>query len=298
MKFDLSWLQRDFRVACRYGLQRERKPYIASFKLTHACNLDCSQCPFIRQPQGSMPFSRVVSILDELHARGDRIVIFEGGEPMLWRDGEYTIGDVIRAAKQRFDCVGITTNGTLPFTVHPDVLWVSFDGFRDTHARLRGADVFDRIVANVKASAHPRIYAHITANRVNAAEIPDLMEYLNDFVRGITIQFYYPYDPDDELFLPTNERARLIDQLVDLKRRGIRLLNSYDALKALKDAAWRCEHWLFDCVNADGTIFNGCYVHGRGKVDCSLCGFSPYTEASLAFHGRWRSIQSGVRIFF
>lgn len=298
MKFDLNSLKRDFRVVYRYGLKRERSPYIASFKLTHACNLHCSQCPFIRSPQPSMPYSKVISVLDELKEHGVGIVIFEGGEPMLWRDGERSIDDVIAAAKQRFDCVGVTTNGTLPLTIQPDVLWVSFDGFRETHARLRGADVFDRIVSNVKASPHSRIYAHVTVNRINAVEIPRLLVFLNDLVRGITVQFYYPYDRNDELFLPLDERARLIDRMVDLKRSGIRLLNSYDALKALKAASWRCEPWIFDCVNADGSVFQGCYVLGQGDIDCSVCGFSPYTEASLAFQGHWRSIQSGLRIFF
>ena len=49
-------------------------------------------------------------------------------------------------AKRRFFSVGITTNGTLPLDVGSDVLWVSLDGLRKTHDRLRGAPVFERII--------------------------------------------------------------------------------------------------------------------------------------------------------
>ena len=298
MNLSLQSLFRDIGVAYRYGLQRKHHPYIASFKLTHACNLACKQCPFILQPQESLPYNQVISTLDRLYERGNRIVVFEGGEPMLWREGRHTLADVIAAAKTRFDCVGITTNGTLPLSIAPDVLWVSFDGFRETHALLRGADVFDRVLENVKEASHPRIYAHVTVNRVNAAEVPDLVEFLNEIVRGITIQFYYPYSPNDELFLVMDERARLIDRLIKLKQRGIRLLNSTDAFQALKDNSWHCESWLFDCTNADGSISHGCYLSGRSEPDCSICGFSPYTEASLAYRGHWRAIQAGLKIFF
>jgi len=85
----------------------------------------------------------------------------------------------------------MTTNGTQSLDVATDVLWVSVDGLRETHNSLRGAPVFDRIMANVRASRHPRLYAHVTINSVNADEVPALIEFLNGIFRGITIQFYY-----------------------------------------------------------------------------------------------------------
>jgi len=291
-------LLRDARVFCRYGLFRQHQPYVASFKLTHACNLACEQCPFIHLPHQNLDYKRVIETLDRLYARGDRIVIFEGGEPTLWRDGKYCLSDVICEARQRFDRVGVTTNGTLPLTIRPDLLWVSIDGFRETYAHLRGADAINQVIENIRRADHPRIYAHITANRLNATETPDLARFLNGIVRGITIQFYYPYSRNDELYLPLNERAHLIDRLIELKRDGIRILNSFDALRALKKNTWHCESWLFDNVNANGSVFQGCYLDGRARVDCSKCGFSPYTEASFAYQGHWRAIQAGLHIFF
>ena len=73
-----------------------------------------------------------------------------------------------------------------------------------THNHLRGAPIFSRVMDNIAKSQHPRLYAHITVNAVNAAEIPGLIRFLDGKVRGITIQFYYPYNHQDALFLSYN----------------------------------------------------------------------------------------------
>lgn len=293
-------LKRDAYLAHTYLLKRQHKPYLASFKLTHRCNLICQQCPFVHQPIQEPSFEQVLSMIDRLYENGDRLVVFEGGEPMLWRDGERNITDVIAYARQKFLCVGITTNGTLPLSVvnDVDVLWVSIDGFADTHNRLRGAPVFDRVIANLRASRHPKLFAHITVNAENCQEIPKLVQFLSGIVRGITIQFYYPYSADDQLTLNTSARAQLIDRLLKLKQAGTPILNSGASLRALRDQYWTCVPWLVDCADPDGGIRQGCYVDGRGVKNCALCGFTPYTEASLAYQGNLEAILAGIRIFF
>jgi MoaA/NifB/PqqE/SkfB family radical SAM enzyme len=291
-------LRRDVYVLRNYGLTRRRKPFLASYKLTYRCNLRCRQCPFPDLQGGDMRYDAVIATLDRLYERGDRLVIFEGGEPMLWRDGRRSIHDVVAEARRRFFCTGMTTNGTLPLDVATDILWVSVDGFAETHNRLRGADIFAQVIANARASRHPRLYAHLTANRLNAAELPDLVRFLADIFKGITVQVYYPYSRDDALFVPTGERVRLLERLIELKHQGYPLLNSIPALKALMHNTWRCADWLVDCANPDGTLWQGCYLKGRAEIDCARCGFSPYTEISLAHRGNIAAIQARIRIFF
>ena len=274
-----------------------RRPLLASYKLTYRCNLRCQQCPFPSYSAPDPSYIQVCDTLDRMHSRGDRLVIFEGGEPLLWRDGEHTFADVVRYARQRFACVGATTNGTLPLDVNTDILWVSLDGLAPTHNRLRGAEIFDTVIAHIRAAKHPRLYAHITANAENHAEIPDLMRFLAGEVKGITLQFYVPYGADDRLFLPWAERRALLEAVMSLKREGLPVLNSLPALHALRDNRWRCQSWRIDCANPDGTLWNGCYLQGRAAVDCSKCGFSPYTEMSLAFQGNPLAVLAGMKIF-
>ncbi len=242
-------------------------------------------------------FEQACATLDKLYQRGNRMIMFEGGEPMLWHDGEHRVRDLIHYARQRFFSVGMTTNGTLPLDVPTDVLWVSIDGLRETHNSLRGAPIFDSVIANARASTHPRLFAHVTVNAVNAAEIPDLLSFLNGIFRGITLQFYYPYNHQDALFLDFERREHLLDQVIQLKHSGVRVLNSFAALQALKRNTWTCRDSLIDNANPDGSMQQGCYLKGRADIDCARCGFSPHTEISLACQGNLQAIQAGLRIF-
>lgn len=275
----------------------QSKPFLASFKVTYRCNLTCQQCPFYSLESPDMAYEEAIRMIDLLYARGSRLLIFEGGEPMLWRDGEYRIHDLVSYARRSFFSVGMTSNGTLPLDVPADILWVSLDGFRETHNTLRQAPIFDRVIANVRASNHPRLFAHVTINSLNAEEIPDLLVYLNGIFRGITLQFYYPYNQKDALFLDFERRARLLDEVIRLKRKGLRILNSSAALHALKQNTWTCRDQLMDNANPDGSLHKGCYLKGRADIDCSRCGFSPHTEVSLACRGNPRAILAGMRIF-
>ena len=280
-----------------YVLQRD-KPLLASFKLTYRCNLTCQQCPFYSMQAEELRFEQVQEILNRLYQRGNRLLVLEGGEPMLWKDGKYTIHDVVAAARKRFFSVGMTTNGTLPLDVEVNTLWVSLDGLRTTHNALRGAPIFDQVMKNITASRHPRLFAHITVNSVNASEIPALIQFLQNKVRGMTIQFYYPYNQQDALFLDFERREFLLIEIISMKREGYPILNSFAALKALKRNTWRCDDRLIDNANPDGSITQGCYLKNRADIDCEKCGFSPHTEISLACQANPQSILAGHKIFF
>ena len=274
-----------------------QKPFLASFKVSYRCNLRCQQCPFYAMEAPELSYEQATRILDDLFARGNRMLVMEGGEPMLWRDGDWRIHDLVAYARQRFYAVGMTTNGSLPLDVPTDVLWVSLDGLRDTHNQLRGADIFERVITNARTSRHPRLFAHVTINAVNADEVPELLVFLNSVFRGITIQFYYPYNHQDALLLDFNRRAVLLDEIIQLKHSGIRVLNSDAALTALKHNTWTCRDSLIDNANPDGSLQQGCYLKGRADIDCASCGFSPHTEVSLACQGNLQAVQAGMRIF-
>lgn len=283
-------------IGMHYLLHGDR-PLLASLKLSYRCNLTCRQCPFFTMSALEMTWAQATKLIDQLYARGNRLLMFEGGEPLLWRDGANRVHDLVNYARQRFFSVGVTTNGTLPLDVPSDVLWVSVDGLRETHNELRGAPIFDRVIENVRASHHPRLFAHVTINAINADEIPELLQFLNTLFKGITLQFYYPYDQRDELFLDFSRRERLLDEVITLKRTGIRILNSTASLQALKRNTWKCRDSLIDNANPDGSLQQGCYLKGRADIDCAKCGFSPHTEVSLACAGQPQAILAGMRIF-
>src|SRR5512137_3227342 len=84
-----------------FYLQRKllgrKTPLLASVKLTYKCNLACRMCPFHLRSEGeeaSMSWETAKRVLNDLKSAGTRIVVFEGGEPLLWSDGDRSIRDV------------------------------------------------------------------------------------------------------------------------------------------------------------------------------------------------------------
>lgn len=292
-------LVREFNMAWQLYLSGKNKPFLASYKLTYECNLRCTPCPYHTYKSSQADYLSTINTLRSLRQRGNQIVVFEGGEPLLWKDNPHTIHDIIRTAKSMFPCVGMTTNGTLPLDVDTDILWVSIDGLENTHNLLRGADVHPKVIRNIRNSSHRRLLVHITINGLNYKEVPLIIQSLVGLVYGFTIQLYYPYtDTHPELILGQNDRNWVLDQVISLKHQGIPIYNSWAGLSSLKDKKWDCFPMLVDNANPDGTITNGCYLKNRTEIKCNLCGFSPIIEISLAKNLNLSAIFNGMKLFF
>jgi MoaA/NifB/PqqE/SkfB family radical SAM enzyme len=250
-----------------------------------------------------MSFAAAEAALDDLWEAGCRILIIEGGEPFLWRDGARDVEDVVRAARRRgFARVGVTTNGTLRIETDADMVWVSLDGTKAAHEANRGP-CWERILANLSASPHPKVFAQVTVNRTNWHGIPDLVAFLAGRVQGITFQFFYPYPDSEDLWLPWPERRLLIERLRLLKRRNPAILDSDRALRELGENRWRCHDWLIANAEPDpedparASLHFGCYLKGRAEADCRRCGFTAHAELSLAYDLHPGALWTGQRVF-
>jgi MoaA/NifB/PqqE/SkfB family radical SAM enzyme len=293
---DLSW----------FFLQRkilDRKlPLLASFKVTYRCNLACRACPFhLRSDdeEAHMSWNTAIGALESLRRLGARMVVFEGGEPLLWRDGSYRLHDLVLYARQHFLRVAVTTNGTQPLDVPSHTLWVSLDGLKETHDELR-SNSFDLIYSNIKKTKHPRVFIHFTLNRSNWRDVDSLAKWVHEMptLKGMTVQFFYPYNQgEDDLSLSSEERRAAIKKLLELKKMGFPILNSASRLRAMVDNHWRCHDDILINVDPDGAITKGCYVKNRGEINCDACGFTPVAEASSALDFIPGSLYSGWRLF-
>ncbi len=283
-------------------LLRRKDPLLASFKITWKCNLACRGCPFHqrgKRPGNSMDWDTVCRSLDALAEMGTRIVVFEGGEPFLWRNDERTLEDAVLYAKERFTRVAVTTNGTFPLDSPADILWVSLDGLKDTHDRLRSGS-FERVLGNLRETRHPRVLVHVTVHRENRGELEALLAMVREIpaVRGVTLQFFYPYGQGEApLSLMRAERREAVEEIVALKRRGYPILNDEGRLLAMAAGSWTCHDDVLVNVDPDGTVTRGCYVKNRGAVRCSECGFTPVAEASGAVDLLPGSLRAGWSVF-
>jgi sulfatase maturation enzyme AslB (radical SAM superfamily) len=164
---------------------------------------------------------------------------------------------------------------------------------------LRG-DSFDRVISNIRQSTHEKLLVHFTFNRLNFNEFEELTHFIAKFpqVKGITVQFFYPYGQGEEdLSLSPYERRLAVETTIRLKKKGFPILNSSSRLKAMIDNSWKCREWLLANVTPDGNIFYGCYVKSHVAADCKVCGFTPVAEASGAYNFFPESLISGLSIF-
>lgn len=282
----------------------QKIPLLASFKLTYRCNLQCIGCPFhqrAKEDNSHMSWDQAIKALQVIKEYGCRIVVFEGGEPLLWKDGTHDFNELVLYAKKHFLSVAVTTNGTYPLNVPTDILWVSLDGVKQTHDRLRSKS-FDMVWSNLKMTTHPKVLIHFTINNENWFELDKVVELIKEIpaVKGMTVQLFYPYRKDEEsLTLSPSDRKAALKKVIQLKEQGYPIINSKNRLEAMIENKWVCHDDILINVDPDGKITPGCYVKSRGEINCSDCGFTPIAEASGAidllpssiFAGWWTFIK-------
>ncbi len=280
-----------------------KSPLMCGLKLSYRCNLRCRHCPFWRKKKpAQLDYRGAVEILEKLYSDGVRIVIFEGGEPLLWNDKKENkyINDIVEYAKKYFFSVGITTNGTLPFkAADPDIMFVSIDGFEKTHDRIRGKS-FKKIIKNIDDPGNDlKIIANICISKLNFHEVPELIKFLAGKVRGITIQFFYPYPGTGDLRLGNQQKIAVLEELSGLKREGYPLMDSHECFRRMGRNTWKCHNYLMSSVDPDGKIIYGCYLKERVEnISCSDCGFAAHCEISLAYQFNPGALQAAKRIFW
>ncbi len=293
-----------FKAYIDYKLKN--KPFLAGFKITYKCNLHCKHCPFWKNKGKDLSFNDVKKVIDMLAQAGAKVIIFEGGEPTLWKDGSYNFNDILKYAKTKFFSVNFTTNGLNGFEYNADTIWVSFDGLEEKHDSIRGKGVFKKVISKLEEFKRKKIFlpvkrkifANICINSENVREIPKLIIFLKKYVDGITIQFYYPYENDFSLFVERKDRIWILNKLKELKLKGFPIIDSNGCLYDLKYNTWKCHPDLLINAEPDGTINHGCYVKNRGEINCKYCGFAAHVELSKAFDLNFSSILTGFKAFF
>ncbi len=219
-------------------------------------------------------------LLDTLHnawKRGFREVYFSGGEPMLWRDGEHTLEDAVTEAKRiGFFHVHVYTNGTLGLESSADLIWVSMDGLPGTF-ELRRGDYFHRVERAVREGMHSKIAIIYVIDRNTMDGIEPFLRWVRDTrfpVIGVMFYFHTPYYGYDALFLSAEERAPIIDRLLNCVRGGLPVINSRAGLLALKSGNWQRRFPISAVVDIDGESV----CCRASDAVCTDCGYAACTE--------------------
>ena len=280
-----------------------RAPLQTVLFITDKCNLRCKHCSVYGSAgYHQRTFADIESDMRYAYAQGSRFIDLEGGEPTLWREGERTINDIIDKAREiGFFSITVTTNAQQDFSwIHPHSIWVSMDGVGEYHERIRGNGTFARLKENIAKSGQKHICVNMVVNTLNYESVDAAMEYVrhNDAIEQISINFHTPYPGTEYLALPPEQKAAIIDKVIDYKHRGYPIMNSFSGLKKMKRNALGQislgkECFVTNFIYPDGS--RGLCV-GYGTDQCRQCGFCMAGEMASVFHFCPDTLLSGFKL--
>ncbi|MDE6493338.1 MAG: radical SAM protein [Bacteroidales bacterium] len=262
------------------------------------CNLQCKHCSVYQtENQHVMTYEQVRDHLRYSYRLGSRFVDFEGGEVMLWRDGEHDINSLIDLARQiGFFSATVTTNAQLPFSsCRADSIWVSLDGVGGFHEQIRGEGTFARLEKHIATSGHKHLSVNMVVNSLNHTSVEQTIEYAarNPAIESISINFHTPF-PGTEYLAPGPEiKNAVIDKVIAFKKKRYPIMNSVSGLKKMKGNNFKRRCWVTNFIYADGSR-GPCA--GYGTEICQACGFCMAGEMASVFAFCPDTILAGMKL--
>ena len=170
----------------------ETLPVCLYLEVTNRCNLLCETCPRTfeeLEPPMDLSWELFTRIVDQVPSVS-RVVLHGVGEPMLVKH----LPRMIRYLKDRGTYVLFNTNGTLLTPrKHQEIIDTGLDELRvsvdaadaATFLRVRGKDMFDRIIRNVAAftETQARVGAELPRVSLWLTGLKETVDQLPDFVR-------------------------------------------------------------------------------------------------------------------
>ena len=253
-------------------------PFIGGIVINDSCNLNCTHCSVANRDIPDLTFEEVEIGLRRLYAMGMRYLYIEGGEPFLWRDNGKSLKDVIHLARKiGFSFIVLYTNGTFPIITDANTVFVSLDGLKDTHNKIRG-NTYERIISNIIKSPHKKLLVNYTINKKNEKEIEQFCHEISKIekIKGIFFYFYTPSQGIDDLYLGLDERKNIIKRILKLKKTGYKILNSKAALMGVYNDSWKRPNKL-SYLYANKKLYQCCRTFGDSEI-CKDCGYLGLTE--------------------
>lgn len=283
-----------FHLACfsiKTILLRQKNPILGTIILTDKCNLSCKHCSVNNITAVLHPYRQIRAEMEKLYGMGIRILFFCGGETFLWNDGDKTLRDLVREAREMgFLIVNTVTNGTFPLDLpEADLILLSLDGDKEKHNEIRG-DTYDRIMENIRNASSDNICFYMAINRINRHTVRDVCIKARDTdnVRAVSFNFHTPYPDTAELALSREEKTGCCDAIALMKKKGAPVFNLLSAFPYIINNSFPtpCHQCI---VMEDGEISTcGRCIHSPGL--CEQCGYFFVAEYTLLFSGNIKII--------
>lgn len=248
----------------------KKKPQFVNYDVTWSCNLNCEHCYWKKYSYGKKELTNEEweDTLKKHRKEGMKYAMLTGGEPTLREN-------IIAMADKIFDAVFIVSNGTtrIPENINRRI-FVSIDGNRETHNRIRRAPIFDKVIQNIKNDK--RVVIAPTLSKTNFRQIEEIVKIAKDAnVSGITFSLYTADNPDDSLLIKDADLDYVIQMLKKVKKEN----HGFVFLSSMMIDTFKTKAHIANCFlrskftisyYPDLTVKTPC-VLGE-KVDCNTCG--------------------------
>jgi len=253
------------------SLKKKDFPDVINYEITSRCNLNCEHCYWRKTIKSKKELScdEWKHVFLEHKSRGANSAYLTGGEPALRLD-------IIKLADDIFDGLGIVSNGVIKI---PDEIqrriFISIDGPKEIHDKIRGRKVFDIVLKNIKDDK--RVILTPTLSTTNYMYIGELVKIAKDAnVEGITFSTYTSHNKEnDPLLLKGKELDETVDKLKEVwkKNKDIvfltpSMINLFKTKEHYKQCYFKGKNFI--SFDAALNIKRPCVI-GEG-VDCSTCG--------------------------
>lgn len=279
-------------------LFRKQEPILGTVIVTDKCNLHCKHCSVNNITAVLYPYQQILGEMRQLYDMGVRILFFCGGETFLWRDGDYTLRDlVIEAKRMGFLIVNVVTNGTYPLDLpEADLILLSLDGDREHHNAIRG-DTYDTIFQNIRNATADNICFYMAINQINKDSVRDVCLAARDtpHVKAVSFNFHTPYPDTKELALSKEEKAQCCRTIAQMMEEGAPVFNLKSAFPHLIDNSFPTP--CHQCVVMENGELSTCgrCIHMPGL--CQQCGYFFVAEYTLLFQGNPKVIIEMLRTY-
>lgn len=262
----MSKITRFFRFLISYFKRNK----VLGIDITSDCNLNCSHCYWFKtkNPQKELTDEEWRETFLKFREKGVKSAFLTGGEPTLRQN-------IIKIAYNIFPVITVSSNGLnkIPEDIQCRI-FVSVDGPKKVHNKIRRAKVFDKILENIKDDK--RVIITPTLTTKNYQYIKDLVEIAKKSnVEGITFNLYTSHQGlDDPLLLKDTQLDQALAKLREVweKNKKIvfltpKMLKLFKTKEHYPDCFFRGKNVLVFDSNMGGKL---CTL-GNG-VKCETCG--------------------------
>jgi len=279
-----------------YKLFNKRSPVYGSADIINVCNLHCTHCYWWlnRKENEELTVEQWKKVIDEKFKKNHVFIItLVGGEPTMRPD---VIELFVKEFPKR---ICIVSNGTLPLKKYDNLYfyWISIDGTKDIHDKIRGNGAWDKTRNNVidyveknGKFAYKDMWITMTINSLNYKTVKCVIEEWYNYSNKIGFQFHTPFMKNDPLWFPFGEeRTHVVDEIMAMKEKYPDYIINPDGQLELMKKNWGgkgttpidCPTWAILSVDHLGREKRPCCIGSAEdksmKPICEDCGLGCYS---------------------